>query len=153
MELTYDNILKFMHRYYTGFPENALHPDTKQKMYEFYSPRLQVINTLSKPSKFNREEFLQFTSVHPHFTDTPNPEHIIIDEKQKRVAVLVRTDFTLKETGESFIQMMSAHYILELDENNTIKIREILMFPQPAPPGEPDIEVLLAEALEKSKKS
>lgn len=153
MEFTYDNILGFMKRYYKGFPENALHPETKHKMHEFYSPRFRVKVHLSKPLEFNREKFLRFTSVHPHFTDTPNPEHIIIDEKQNRVAVLVRTEFILKETGVTYTQLMSAHYLLELDEENTIKIKEILMFPQPPPPGEPDLDALLLESWEKSKKS
>jgi hypothetical protein len=153
MEFTYDNVVEFMKMYYHGFPEHSISKDTLYKMYEFYSPKLKVVVHLAKPVIYNRDSFLNMTSVHPHFTDRPTGEQLIIDIPQKKVAALVRTDFTIKATGQSFVQMMAALYRLELDEKKTFKITEILMFPQPALPGEPDIDVLMAEAIAKSPKS
>jgi hypothetical protein len=153
LELTYDNILEFMKRYYNSFPKFALRSENKNKMYEFYSPKIKVVINRSQLSVFNREEFLAFSAARPHIDERITPEHIIVDEKQKRVAVLVRTDFDFKGTGKKVSELLSAHYILELDEYKTIKIIELLMFPQPMPPGEPDMGALMEQAYEKSRKS
>jgi hypothetical protein len=122
-------------------------------MHEFYSPEIKIIQYAPWRIDYNREDFLQFASTHPNIQEKLIPERIIIDEKQKRAVVLLRSDFTLQDTGEVAVQRLSAHYLLGVDEKRTIKIKELLIFVQAPDPKQPNIDALFLKAWEKAKKS
>ena len=150
MKCTYDDIMNFMKRYFKAFSTMAQDPNTTHKMHEFYSPELRVTQYFPQMVVSDREQFLRISSSHPDIQETLIPEHIIVDDRQKMVAVFLRGEFTIKATKEIIVQMFTAHYQLILDANSTIKITDLLIFAEYAPPGKQNIVTLYEEAFRKT---
>lgn len=142
----YDNITDFMNRYFKAYSTLAQNPETSHKMHEYYSPALKVIQFFPVRAESDREQFLKISAAHPAIQETLIPEHIIVDEKQMLAGVLLRGEFTIKDTGEVITQMFTAHYQLILDEAKTLKITELSIFAEYVAPGSQNIISLYEEA-------
>lgn len=148
MAFSHEDIMDFMKRYFDAFNTLAQNPDTSPRMYEYYSPELKVTQFFLPigTAAFNREQFLRISSSHPEVQETLIPEHIIVDAKQNMAAAFLRGEFTVKATKEVIVQMFTAHYQLIQDENNTIKIKDLLIFAEYLPPGKQNIGDLYENA-------
>lgn len=149
MELKYDNIMYFIKNYFKAYSTIAQDPKTSHQMHEYYAPDIKVAQYFPQMAISDRDQFLRISSSHPTIQETLIPEHIIVDDRQKMVAVLLRGEFTIKATGEVITQIFTAHYQLKLDEKNTIKIKNLWIFAEYVPPGKQNIVDLYEEAFRK----
>ena len=148
MPFSHEDIMDFMKRYFDAFNTLAQNPDTAPRMHEFYSPELKVTQFFlpKEMPPFNREQFLRISSSHPAVQETLIPEHLIVDEKQNMVAAFLRGEFTVKATEEVIVQMFTAHYQLIQDENDAVKIEDLLIFGEYLPPENQSIGDLYESA-------
>jgi hypothetical protein len=128
MEFTYANIMDFMRRYFEAYSTIAQNPITTHQMREFYSSDFKLTQYFPRYAVSDLELFLKMSSSHPGIQETLRPEYIMVDDRQKKAAVYLRADFTIKATGEVVSEMTSAHYHLKLDEKGTIKIKDLILF-------------------------
>jgi len=149
MLLTYENMMDFMKRYFKAYCTIAQDPETTHGMKEFYSPDFKVIQYFPRCAVSDLELFLEMSSSHDGIQETLLPEYIMVDDRQKKVAVYLKADFSVEATGEVISEMASAFYQLELDEKGTIKIRELILFQAYPEPGKKGIVELYAEAFSK----
>jgi hypothetical protein len=92
--------------------------------------------------------------VHPGLLEELTPEDVIIDEKRKAVAVILRVQFKEESTGILFpVKHNCAHYHLIEDKNGEFKIREILYFTEHRSPEEPDMKNLMKKYREQALSS
>jgi len=79
------------------------------------------------------------------------PEEIIIDEKNKGVAVILRVQFREEPTGTVFpAKHNCAHYQLVEDKSGELKIKKISYFAEHRPPDEPDMKTLMKKYREQA---
>jgi hypothetical protein len=138
MELTYDNIVKWMKEYYNVYITYGQDPKTAHRMNDYFMPDLEFIPYISslQGPVTSRDEFLLNTTSHPSSYEALTPEDIAVDERRKVVVALLRLEIIDRKTGEVLVKKSSiAHYQLVLDENNTIKIKRIQFFWQDLLPG------------------
>jgi hypothetical protein len=56
-------------------------------------------------------------------------EHLFVDEKQKEVGALARTQAINRATGEVIVELkMNVLYQLEVDQNRDMKIKKVNVF-------------------------
>jgi hypothetical protein len=151
MELTYDNIMDFMKRYFEAYSTIAQNPMTTHQMREFYSPDFKLIQYFPRHAVSGLELFLEMSSSHPGIQETLRPEYIMVDDRQKKAVVYLRAEFVIKATGEIVSEMTSAHYHLKLDDKDTIKIKELILFQAYPEPGKKGIVELYAEVFKRLK--
>jgi hypothetical protein len=137
MELTYDNIIKFMKEYFPAYNANAQDPKTTHKMYDYFAPDLEFIPYVAGlEHTTSRDEFLGIMSSHPGSYETITADDIFIDERKKVVVVLAHTEVVDRKTGKVVVRKSYLpRYQLALDENNTIKIKKLQFFWEVLPPG------------------
>ena len=141
MELTYDNIVKWMKDYFQAYSNYGQDPETAHRMHDYFAPDLEFVPYIAALRKdmTSRDTFLQVTSSHPSWYETLTPEDITVDEKRGVAVVLFRLEVIDKKTGEVVVKKRAmSHYQLVLDENKTIKIRKIQFFWEVLPPGVPE---------------
>jgi len=151
LELTYDNMMDFMERYFEAYSTIAQDPKTTHKMRDFYSPDFQLTQYFPRHAVSDLELFLEMSSSHPGIQETLRPEYIMVDDRQKKAAVYLRADFAIKATGEVVSEMTSAHYHLKLDEKGNIKIKDLILFQAYPEPGKKGIVELYAEVFKSLK--
>lgn len=151
MKIAHDQIIAFMKRYFAAYNTIAQDSKTIHLMNEYYAPELKVAVYTPKVAVSDRQRFLSSSSSHPGIQETLIPEHIIVDDMQYMVAVLLRGEFTFKDTGKTIRQMFSAHYQLKLDEKNSFKIVSLWIFGQYVAHGEKTIFEIYADVYRKLK--
>ena len=153
MGMSRNSITEFMERYFSVYSTFAQDPKENHRMAEFYSPDMVFSVYLGDIEECGPEEFLLRVSSHPRIQETLTPGHMVIDEAQGIVAVLVHSTFVVKATGELIREMwFSAHYRLNLDEKKTLKMDHLWLFSQYARPGEKTIyEILMEEMMKLSE--
>jgi hypothetical protein len=149
MEMSRKSITEFMERYFREYSALAQDPKENYRMAEFYAPDMVFSVYLGDIEECGPEEFLGRVSSHPRIQETLIPEHMIIDEAEGMVAVLVRSTFVVKATGEMVKDMwFSAHYKLKLDEKKTLKMDHLWLVAQYPRLGEKSIfEILMEESM------
>ncbi|MBN1190094.1 MAG: hypothetical protein JXA46_10110 [Dehalococcoidales bacterium] len=144
MELTHDNIMKWMKEYFEVYSTYGQSPETAQRMNNYFTPDLRFIPYIAalggpQGGFHSRDEFLSKAVSHPSWYEKLTPEEIIIDEKRKVAVVLFGMNVINRKTGETVIKKEAMSlYELVLDENNTIKIKTIRFFWEVMPPGVPE---------------
>jgi hypothetical protein len=144
MTLTYDNIMSWMQEYFKVYSTCGQDPGTAQRMNDYFAPDLRFIPYIAalggpQGGFFSRAEFIHKAISHSSWYEKLTPEVIIIDEKQKAVAVRFSMVVIDKKTGEAAVKKSAmANYDLVLDENNTIRIKTIRFFWEVLPPGVPE---------------
>ncbi len=138
MEYPYDEILKWMGKYFETYNKYAQNPETAQRMCEFFAEDLEFSAAVARLKGLNsREEFLRNVSSHPSHHETIKPEDIIIDDRKNTVVVLAKTELRDTKTGEIVIvDEYLVRYQLIIDENETLKIRRMLLFKKILTPDE-----------------
>lgn len=141
MELTYDNIMKFLKKYFPAYNAYAQDPKTTHRMYDYFAPDFEFTPYVAGlEHTTDRDEFLGIMSSHPSSYETITPEDIFIDERRGVVVVLLRTEVTDRKTGEVVVRKSYLpRYQLVLDENDTIKIKKLQFFWEVLPPGALDV--------------
>ena len=138
MELTYDNIVKWMKDYFKTYSTYGQDPKTAHRMHDYFAPDLEFIPYIAslRGPVTSRDDFLHNTTSHPSSYEKLTPEDIAVDERRRVVVALLRREIIDTKTEEVLVKKSSiAHYQLVLDENNTIKIKKIRFFWQDLPPG------------------
>ena len=149
MELTYDNILKFMKDYFKAFLEYGQDPKTAHRMEDYFAPDLEFFPYIAGNAPVSgRDKFLKLMSSHPSSLERLTPDDIMVDEKRGAAVVLLKTEIIDAKTGEVLVtKMYHPLYQLGLDENKTIKIKKILFFEEVLPQGTLDVgDVLKRDA-------
>ena len=103
MQFTYDEILKWMGKYFDTYNKYAQNPETTQRMFDYFAEDLKFSCAMAGNKGMNsRDEFLHIVSSHPSHREALKPEDIIIDERKKTVVVLATTEISDTKTGEIF---------------------------------------------------
>jgi hypothetical protein len=142
MEFNYDTIVKFMKDYFETFNKYGRSPETIHRLDDYYAPDMVFTPYVAGIGHTSgRDEFLQVLLSHPSSREKLTPEEIIVDEKRKMAAVLIKAEFTDAKTGEMLVtKRYFILYPLALDENGTIKIKKIWLFWEVLPPGALEID-------------
>ena len=144
MELTYDNILSWMHEYFETYSTYGQDPETADRMKDYFAPDLlfmPYIAAIGGPeSGFkSRDEFIQKAKAHPSWYEKLTPQDITIDERRNVTVVRFGMEIVDRKTGEVVVRKSAmAHYELVLDENSNIKIKTIRFFWEVLPAGVPE---------------
>lgn len=142
MEFNYDDVIQYMKNYFDTFNKYGQHPDTIHRMDDYFAPDfnfLPYVATIQPVS--GREEWYKVLLSHPSGFEKLTPHDIIFDERQKVVVVLIKAEISDSKTGELLVtKHYFARYPLVLDENNTIKIKELKFFWEVLPPGAMEID-------------
>jgi len=144
MELTYDNIVKWMKEYFEVYSTYGQDAKTGDRMNDYFAPDMRFIPYIAaiggpQGGFHSRDEFVQKAKAHPSWYEKLTPEEIIVDEKRKAVVVLFKMNVMNRKTGELAVNKRAmSHYELILDEKKTIKIKTIRFFWEILPPGVPE---------------
>lgn len=144
MELTYDNILKWMKEYFETYSTYGQDAETADRMEEYFTPDLRFIPYIAgiggpEGGFKSRDEFINTAKSHSSWYEKLTPEDITIDVNHNAVAVRFGMEVIDRKTGKVAVKKSAmAHYELVLDENDTIKIKTIRFFWEVLPPGVPE---------------
>ena len=130
MESLYNDILHFMKEYFPDYSRYAQDLETQHLMDRFYAPDL----TFDDGVVTSREQWYERCLTHPTVQDKLTVEHLFIDERQKEVGALLKTQAIDRETGEVLLELkMNVLYNLKI-ENKDIKITRVRVYLE----GDPD---------------
>jgi len=144
MELTYDNILKWIEEYFETYSTYGQNPETADRMKDYFVPDLlfmPYIAAIGGPEGGfrSRDEFIQTAKAHPSWYEKLTPQDITIDERRQVTVVRFGMEIINRKTGEVVVKKSAmAHYELALDEKSTIKIKTIRFFWEVLPTGVPE---------------
>jgi len=146
VELTYDNIVKYMKDYFETFNTYGQDPKTIHRMNDYYAPDLEFIPYVAGIGHTaGRDEFLRILLSHPSGYEKLTPEDIVVDERRKVAVVQIKAEISDSQTGEILVtKRYFVRYPLVLDEDNTIKITKIELFWEVLPPGALEISDVFA---------
>ena len=125
MESIYGDIVRFMEEYFPAYSQYAQLYETQYFMDKFYAPELSfddgVVNS--------REEWYGRCLAHPAIQDKLTVEHLFVDEKQKEVGALLKTQAVDRATGDVLLELrMNVLYNLKIDDDRDIKIAKVRVF-------------------------
>jgi hypothetical protein len=154
MAFTYDDIVKWMKSYFETYNKYAQLPETVDKMNDYFAPDLvfkAYIAGLGDGSPVtDREVFKRILSAHPNSYETFEPLDIAVDERKMVVAALLDVDVIDRTTEKVVVEKhYLVRYQLKVDENNTLKIKQIDFFWEVLPPGVPDVDDFFGRNLDK----
>jgi hypothetical protein len=140
MELTYDNIVKWMKDYFPVYSEYGQNPATAHRMKDYYASDFEFIGYIGAPEGpliiKSCDDFLRFDLSHPSSYERLTPEDMTVDERRHVVVVIIKFEAIDIKTKEVLVTERGiSHYQLALDENNTFKIKRLLFFPEHLPAG------------------
>ncbi len=142
MELTYENIAKYMDDYFETFNAYGQNPDTIHRMDDYFSPDFEFLPYIATiPRVVGRDEWYRVLLSHPSGYERLTPEDMVIDERRKVVVMLIKAEIMDSTTKEVLVtKRYFARYLLVLDENNTIKIKKLQFFWEVLAPGAMEID-------------
>jgi hypothetical protein len=150
VELTYDNILKWVKEYFETYNSYAQNPKTVHRMDKYFAPDMEFFPYVAslkgpKGSVNNREDFYKILAGHPSSYETFEPQDIVIDERRGVVVVLLKVQVFDSKTKEVLLRKSYLPwYKLILDENKNIKIKTIRFFWEVMPPGTLEVHELFS---------
>ena len=136
MELTYDNIVKFIKDYFNVFNKYGQDPEEIHRLDDYYAPDLEFTPYVAGIGHTTgRDDFYQVLLSHPSGKEQLTPEEIVVDERRGMAVVLIKAEISDSKTGEVLVtKRYFVLYALVLDENTTIKIKKIQLFWEVLPP-------------------
>ena len=142
MELTYDSIVKYMKDYFEAFNTYGQNPDTIHRMDDYFAPDFEFIPYVATiPRVSGLDSWYRVLLSHPSGCEKLTPEDMVIDERRKVVVVMIKAEILDSKTRELLVtKRYFARYPLVLDENNTIKIKNLQFFWEVLPPGAMEID-------------
>ena len=110
MELTYDNILAFLDKYFDTYSKYGQKAETADRMLEFFAPDLRFIPYIAgiggpEGGFFSAAEFVNTAKHHPSWYERLIPDDITIDERRNTVVVLFRMEVVDAKKEEIAITM------------------------------------------------
>jgi hypothetical protein len=124
MESIYSDIVRFMEEYFPAYSQYAQTLETQHLMDRFYAPELSFDDDVVN----SREQWYEMCLTHPAIQDKLTVEHLFIDERQKEVGALLKTQAVDRTTGEVLLELkMNVLYNLKID-NKDIKITKVRVF-------------------------
>ena len=149
MEITYDNMVKYMKDYFKTFNKYGQDPKKIHRLDDYYAPDVEFTPYVAGIGhSTGRDDFYQILLSHPSGYEKLTPEEIVIDEKRRIAVVLIKAEISDSKTGEVLVtKRYFVLYPLVLDENNTIKIKKIQLFWEVLPPGALEISDVFARDL------
>jgi hypothetical protein len=125
MASTYNDIARFMKEYFPAYSEYGQIAETHQVMDKFYAPDLVFDDGVVT----SREQWYAACLKHPTIQDKLTLEHLFVDERQKEAGALLKTQAIDRATGKVLLELkMNVLYILKIDQNNDIKIKNVKVF-------------------------
>jgi hypothetical protein len=142
MELTYDNIVKYMNEYFETFNAYGQNPATINRMDAYFTPDFEFLPYVATiPHVAGRDEWYRVLLSHPSGYEKLTPEDLVIDERRKVVVALIKAEIIDSHTREVLVtKRYFARYPLTLDEKNTIKISKLQFFWEVLAPGAMEID-------------
>jgi hypothetical protein len=151
MEFTHDNVQKWFNDYFTEFNRCNGDPKKVPDMEKYFTEDLQFISYILGVKRPDNREGLLNSMIHPGLLEDLKPEEIVIDERNKSVAVILRVQFKEETTGTLFpVKHNCAIYQLVDDDRGSWKIRKISYFTEHRPPEEPDMKSLMRKYREQA---
>jgi hypothetical protein len=139
VELTYDTMVQFMEEYFPVYSEYGQEPATARMMLDYYAPDFVFTGYVghAEPVVYpSADAFLEFDISHPSSYERLTPEDMAVDERRGIVWALIKFEFVDRQTGQVLVEERGvSQYHLVLDENDTVKIKTLVFFPQRLPPG------------------
>ena len=125
MPSLYDSIVRFMTEYFPAYSEHGQVAETHHVMDRFYAPDL----SFPDDGVTSREQWYQRCLNHPAIQDRITLEHLYVDERQREVGALARTQAIDRATGEVLLELrMNVFYKLRIDPAGDIKIVSVKVF-------------------------
>lgn len=141
MEMTYDNMLRFMNDYFPTFVKYGQDPAENYRLHDYFGEDFEFYPNFHgvDPVK-DRDQFLYQMSLHPSTHEQMEPEDIFIDDKRKVAVAVLNARIVDSRTGKVLVKKKYCPcYHLGLDKNQTIKIKKIVFFWEQLAPGVPDV--------------
>lgn len=131
METTYRDMVHFMQEYFPAYSQYGQIAETHRLMDKFYAPDISFDDGVVT----SREQWYRRCLAHPAIQDKITVEHLFVDERQKEVGALVKTQAIRRATGEVLLELkMNVLYNLRIDENQDLKISKVRVFLESDPP-------------------
>jgi hypothetical protein len=122
---TYEDIKRFMEEYFPAYSQFGQVKETHHLMDKFYAPEL----SFPYDGVTSREQWYERCLNHPDIQDKLTVEHLYIDEKQKEVGALLRTQAIKRVTGKVLLELdMNVLYNIKINSNKDIKITKVRVF-------------------------
>lgn len=151
MEFTYDNVQKWFHDYFAEFYECNGDPEKVPNMAKYFTEDLQFISYILDVKRPDDRNGLLNSMIHPGLVESLEPEEMVIDQKNKSVAVILKVQFKEESTGTLFpVKHNCAVYNVINDKDGNLKINKITYFTEHRSPDEPDMKSLMKKYREKS---
>lgn len=124
MNSIYDDIVRFMEEYITAYNEYGQVTETYRVMDKFYAPDLSFPDDMVT----TREQWYKRCLAHPAVQDKLIVERLIVDEKQKEVSALLKTQAIDRATKKVLVEVkFTVFYSLKIDDSD-IKIIKVKIF-------------------------
>ncbi len=124
MSSKYDAIVRFMEEYITTYNQYGQVKETYRAMDEFYAPDL----SFPDDKVTSREQWYKRCLAHPAVQDKLTAERLIVDENQKEVTALLKTQAIDRATGNVLVELeFTAFYSLNISGDD-IKITKVKIF-------------------------
>ena len=149
MESMYEEIVRFMEEYFPAYSEKGQAAETLHVMDKFYVPDLAFVDG----SVTSREQWYRSCLAHPAVQDKLTLEHMFVDEKQKEVGALVKTQAIDRKTGKILLELkLYVLYSLKIDQNKDLKIARVMIFLESDPNKVAKLAQLYAIGSQRTKK-
>lgn len=152
MDLTYDNIVKWMARYFETYSRYGQEAATAERMNEYFAEDLHFIPFIAplggpEGGFHSRAEFLNKAVSHTGWYERLTPLDMTVDERKKAIVVLFNIDVYDRKKNQVVVKRNAiAHYNLVLDDKGSPKIKTIRFFWEVMPKGVPEFFELFPEA-------
>lgn len=151
MELTYDDMVRFMDNYFADYNKYAADPETLPKMLKYYIPDIQLYSYTLEPERpFGLDKILR-AMRHPGLHEEFKPNYYVVDTERKVVVVQMQNKFTEIAIQKSYPpKELSVHYHLLQESGGDIKISKILFFTEVRSPDDVNMMEIMKKYREKS---
>ena len=153
MEFTHDNVRKWFEDYFAEFNRCNGDPKKVPDMEKYFAGDLQFISYIHGVKRPDDREGLLNTMIHPGLLEELTPEEMVIDEKRKAVAVILKVQFKEEPTNTVFPAKNNCAIYQLVDENGDLKIKKISYFTEHRSPDEPDLKILMRKYREQALSS
>jgi hypothetical protein len=131
LESIYAEIMRFMEDYFPAYSQYGQTAETQHFMDRFYAPDLSFDDGLVT----SREQWYKRCLAHPAVQDKLTIEHLFVDEIQKEVGALVKTQAIERASGAVLVELkLNVFYNIKIDKDKDIKIAKVKVFIEPNPP-------------------
>jgi hypothetical protein len=146
MDFSYDSITEFFKNYFETFNKYGQSRETIHRMDEYFHPDLEFIPYVANVAPAHgRQAFYDVLVSHPSGYEKLTPVDIVYDEKKRVAVIMILAEISDSKTGELLVKKhYFVRYPLVLDENNTVKIKELKLFWELLPAGSMEINDVFA---------